>query len=173
MGRRPTRHRQAGAEPEGEPGESPRLPPSTDADTGAPEEDRAEAPHGAVDDVVLEAALAAIPPGLLAMLALGPTKKQHAPSAGRAGAAQLGNSRGRPIGVRRGEVGAAPRSANQPGLAPPIGSTLKLLRRRRDDGHFPWQRVPLSSGSTLTTRTTAVTICNVHTDTRLATPVVV
>jgi len=94
---------EAGAEPEGEPGESPPPPASTDADTGAPEEDRAEAPHGAVDDVVLEAALAAIPPGLLAMLALGRTKKQHAPSAGRAGAAQLGNSRGRPIGVRRGD----------------------------------------------------------------------
>ena len=97
-------------------------PPPDDGETTAPETDQVEAARGAVDDVVLEAALAAIPPGLLAALALGRTAKR-APSSGRAGAARVGNARGRPTGVRRGE--------------PQGGARLNLIETLR--AAAPWQ----------------------------------
>lgn len=82
-----------------------------------------DTPAGPIDDVVLEAALAAIPPGLLATLALGNAKAPRSPSAGRAGAATLGRSRGRPIGVRRGE--------------PQGGARLNVIETLR--AAAPWQ----------------------------------
>ncbi len=89
--------------------------PAADAD--------ADSPAGPVDDVVLEAALAAMPAGLLAALALGTAKAARAPSAGRAGAARMGQSRGRPTGVRRGE--------------PQGGARLNLIETLR--AAAPWQ----------------------------------
>ncbi len=82
-----------------------------------------DAPGGPVDDVVLEAALASMPAGLLAALALGNTKASRAPSAGRAGAARIGQSRGRPTGVRRSE--------------PHGGARLNLIETLR--AAAPWQ----------------------------------
>jgi magnesium chelatase subunit D len=58
---------------------------------------------GPVEDVVLDAALAAIPAGLLTALAIGRNRTSRARTAGRAGAAGAGTKRGRPIGSRRGE----------------------------------------------------------------------
>ena len=56
-----------------------------------------------LDDIVLAAAQAAIPAGLLARLRLaGEGISRHAPG-GKAGAARQTGSRGRPAGVRRGE----------------------------------------------------------------------
>jgi len=61
-------------------------------------------PERALDDVVLEAALASIPPGLLAQLPTGGASRPRSQSAGRAGQAQRSWQRGRPVGVRRGEL---------------------------------------------------------------------
>ena len=84
--------------------------PATD-DAEAPEErladegerDQPESDGGApLEDIVLAAAKAAIPPGLLAKLLNGqPSRRSHDP--GRAGAPQSSTRRGRPIGVRRGQ----------------------------------------------------------------------
>lgn len=90
--------------PEATPDSSP-----DNADTGSPDtldapdndaDAHADARIGPVDDVVLEAALASMPAGLLATLALGQSKASRAPSAGRAGASKLGQSRGRPADGR-------------------------------------------------------------------------
>jgi magnesium chelatase subunit D len=111
-----------------EPDDASEPPPPNEAEASAPESesDQPEAAGGAVDDVVLEAALASIPPGLLAMLALGHQKPTRAPSAGRAGAAKLGNARGRPTGVRRGEP--------QGGARLNVIETLRAAGRARGRG---------------------------------------
>ena len=111
-------------DPSDEPAVEPDAPPP-DADTGEPPAETADldTPAGPVDDIVLEAALAAIPPGLLAMLALGNAKAQRSNAAGRAGAAKLGQSRGRPTGVRRGE--------------PQGGARLNVIETLR--AAAPWQ----------------------------------
>lgn len=112
--------------PEDEPDSPPEEPPPTeDPDTREPPLDASEPdmPAGPIDDVVLEAALAAIPPGLLAMLVLGHARSPRSPSAGRAGAAKLGTSRGRPTGVRRGE--------------PQGGARLNVIETLR--AAAPWQ----------------------------------
>ncbi len=62
-----------------------------------------------LDDVVLEAALAAIPPGLLAELQAAGASRARAPAGGRAGQWQQGRLRGRPAGTRRGELRAGQR----------------------------------------------------------------
>ena len=94
-------------------------PPSSDDEGDSP----ADAQSAPLDDVVLEAALATIPPGLLAMLALGKANASRASSAGRAGAARAGTLRGRPTGVRRGE--------------PQRGARLNLIETLR--AAAPWQ----------------------------------
>jgi magnesium chelatase subunit D len=110
----------------------PSEPESAGATTDAPPpalhddsatEPAPDTPAGPIDDVVLEAALAAIPPGLLALLALGNARSPRSPSAGRAGATQRGRSRGRPSGVRRGE--------------PQGGARLNLIETLR--AAAPWQ----------------------------------
>ena len=101
--------------------EAPAEPPPDDPETAAPDTE-APAAIGAVDDIVLEAALASIPPGLLARLALG-RASHRSPSSGRAGAAKLGNARGRPTGARRGE--------------PQRGARLNLIETLR--AAAPWQ----------------------------------
>lgn len=107
--------------PDDAPDETPAEPPPDDPETAAPDSSEPAA-IGAIDDVVLEAALASIPPGLLARLALG-RATNRAPSSGRAGAAKLGSSRGRPTGARRGE--------------PQRGARLNLIETLR--AAAPWQ----------------------------------
>ena len=74
-------------------------PPDTSADEATSEPQRAEPPS--LDDVVLAAALAAIPPGLLAALASGQAPARG--KAGKAGAAAAAARQGRPIGSRAGD----------------------------------------------------------------------
>jgi magnesium chelatase subunit D len=62
-----------------------------------------------LDEVVLEAALAAMPAGLLAQLKASATQRSPAQAAGRVGALQAGGPRGRPLGARRGELRAGTR----------------------------------------------------------------
>lgn len=61
-----------------------------------------------LEEQVLEAAEAAIPPNLLAMLQMG-AMRQRSKSSGKSGAIQSGSLRGRPAGTRRGEPGAGAR----------------------------------------------------------------
>ena len=147
--------------PDDAPADAPPEPPSADADTPPPESDEVEARSGAVDDVVLEAALAAIPPGLLAALALGRTTKRAA-SSGRVGAARLGNARGRPTGARRGEPqngarlnvietlrAAAPWQALRRREAETTGqASTALVQVRREDFHV-WRFKQRSETTTL------------------------
>jgi len=56
-----------------------------------------------LDDLVLAATAAAIPPGLLAQLQMASAIRSRAQSGGRAGEERQSGARGRPAGVRRGE----------------------------------------------------------------------
>jgi magnesium chelatase subunit D len=79
-------------------------------DSQPPAEDESQAvPDRPLDERVLEATRAAIPPGLLALLMAGLAPRRRAGAAGRAGAAQASPRRGRPAGTRRGELGAGAR----------------------------------------------------------------
>jgi magnesium chelatase subunit D len=82
-------------------------------------------PTEALDDVVLEAAQAAIPAGLLAQLQLAGAGLAQVRSSGRSGALQTGRLRGRPAGVRRGE--------------PRGGARLNLIETLR--AAAPWQKL--------------------------------
>ena len=95
--------------------------PSSNDDASAP--DRASAERGAVDDVLLEAALAALPAGLLAALVAANPLASRGRCVGRAGAVKAGKSRGRPTGVRRGE--------------PQGGARLNVIETLR--AAAPWQ----------------------------------
>lgn len=117
-------------EEEQEESETPPEPPEQSAD-------QAEAPDGppsndtdinnseTLADNVLEAARAAIPAGLLTALQLGQTAKSRAQAAGRSGAAQKSQKRGRPMGARRGEPGA--------------GARLNVIETLRTAA--PWQKL--------------------------------
>ncbi len=91
-----------------------------DPDSQSPEQD-IDKP---LEDVVLEAAQAAIPDNLLAMLKMG-TLRTRSRSGGKSGASQSGSLRGRPAGTRRGEPGAGARLA--------VIDTLRAAA--------PWQRL--------------------------------
>ncbi len=106
------------------------LPAAEDAE--APERHEAEeternqpenASDGRLEDIVLSAAKAAIPPGLLAKLLTGCSSPRRPRELGRAGVPQTSTRRGRPVGVRRG---------------PPHGSArLNLVETLR--AAAPWQ----------------------------------
>jgi magnesium chelatase subunit D len=97
-------------------------------DTAPPEPPRVDAqqdPERPLDDVVLEAAQAAIPAGLLAQLKAGNGRRARIRSTGRAGAVGHSSLRGRPAGIRRGQ----PRS----------GARLNIVETLR--AAAPWQRL--------------------------------
>ena len=79
----------------------------------------------AVGDLVLAAAEAAIPAGLLSQLRLGDAARARGAAAGRSGARQSGARHGRPAGARRGE--------------PRAGARLNLVATLR--AAAPWQRL--------------------------------
>jgi magnesium chelatase subunit D len=112
------------AEPESPDPEPPPPEQQQSAADDPPESDTPDPPPDVpIDDVVLAAALAAIPPGLLAALKLGQGAAQRAQAAGRCGALQQGKLRGRPAGVRRGE--------------PRAGARLNVIETLR--AAAPWQ----------------------------------
>ena len=113
--------------------EPPQQDPSADAEP--PPDDADAIPDKPLEDTVLEAARAAIPPGLLAMLQasllLGRTR-----SGGKSGAAQQNHRRGRPTGSRRGSL--------RPGVRLQVIDTLRnaapwqpLRRREREAAGLP------------------------------------
>jgi magnesium chelatase subunit D len=111
-------------------------------DAGAQDAQADPDPDRPLEDRVLEAAQAALPPDVLAQLQLGAARRRaRAQSAGRAGAQQQARSRGRPVGVRRGD----PRA----GLRLNVIETLRAAApwqalRRRDTayGAGAGQRAP-------------------------------
>ena len=114
-----------------------RLPPAPAEDVPPPESEAPQAPptesaeqqssavDRPLDDVVLAAAAAAIPPGLLAQLQIAAAVQSRGTSAGRAGQEQKGGARGRPAGVVRGE--------------PRRGARLNIIETLR--AAAPWQPV--------------------------------
>jgi magnesium chelatase subunit D len=100
------------------PPEPPRQDAADDSDVLSQEE-----PDRPLDDVVLDAALAAIPPDLLAQLQGLDGGGARGASRGRAGPVQRGARRGRPAGTRRGEL--------RPGVRLAVVETLRAAA--------PWQ----------------------------------
>ncbi len=114
---------QADAEPETpEPEQPPEDQDSDQSPPDQPDDDKGDV--RTLDDTVLEAALAALPPGLLAQLQAN-AQRLRAGQTGKVGEAQNTVKRGRPIGARRGD----PRS----------GVRLDLLHTLR--AAAPWQRL--------------------------------
>lgn len=115
------------ADPPPNPSEDPPQPdPDTGPDNSAPDLDEAQ---NNIDkplaEIVLEAAQAAIPPGLLAALKIGDATRARTKAAGRSGAVQKSQLRGRPLGARRGE--------------PRAGARLNVIETLR--AAAPWQRL--------------------------------
>jgi magnesium chelatase subunit D len=107
--------------------ESAPEPPPPDADSDAADNEDAQSANvdRPLDDRVIAAALAAIPPGLLALLAAGRTAGPRRGDAGRMGQNTTSRQRGRVIGAVRGE--------------PRGGARLALIETLR--AAAPWQKV--------------------------------
>ncbi len=119
-------------EPDATPPEPPLTPePPDDAAAEPPAEpppdddDESAEPPPALDEVVLQAALAALPPHVLARLKAEQAGRERSGSAGKAGELQKSGRRGRPAGVRRGE--------------PRPGQRLNVIETLR--AAAPWQRL--------------------------------
>lgn len=107
------------ADADRDPGDSP------DSDASEAEQDEALDIDRPLEDILLEAARAAMPPGLLERLRTAGDRLSRARSSGKAGALQHSGLRGRPSGVRRGE--------------PRAGVRLDVVETLR--AAAPWQRV--------------------------------
>lgn len=105
--------------------------PADDAPAPAPDDETAGDERGGpdtgqpLDDVVLAAAQAAIPAGLIALLAHGPRRRIAANTAGRSGAQQKQSRRGHVIGALRGD--------------PRQGARLAVIATLR--AAAPWQAI--------------------------------
>ena len=116
--------------------EAPPEPPSPDAQNNEAQENsppdesdetqnEAPGPSENLADLVLEAAQAAIPAGLLASLKIGQLQRAKTPTSGSAGALQKNALRGRPVGARKGE--------------PRAGQRINVLETLR--AAAPWQKL--------------------------------
>ncbi len=110
-------------EPPQEPPEPPESPSSDRADNAPDDEDMSPPPEQPLNERVVEAAQAAIPPGLLALLASGRKAGPRRGEAGRVGLSAASHQRGRAIGATRGE--------------PRGGARLALIETLR--AAAPWQ----------------------------------
>jgi magnesium chelatase subunit D len=115
----------------GDPPDPPDMPPPQDLDAPRPEAEPPDAtpqtpqtPSGIQPEQIVAAALAALPPDLLARLAAG-TGRRGGAGAGRKGVSVASRSGGRPVGARRG--------------LPRDGARLDLLATLR--AAVPWQRL--------------------------------
>jgi magnesium chelatase subunit D len=124
------------ASPQDEADEPAEAEPPPPADPTAANDAPAPPPQALDEaaDVVLAAARAAIPAGLLAQLQIGLQRRPQRGAAGRAGATRGGASRGRPVGVRAG--------------LPERGARLDLVETLR--AAAPWQPVRRRAASAAT-----------------------
>ena len=118
-------------EEEQEPPPPPADPPPEDEDTSEDDDKSTPDTVEALDDIILAAAQAAIPDALLARLRDHGGAKMQAPSTGRAGQDRKSGSRGRPIGVRRGDLAR--------------GQRLNIIETLRTAA--PWQKLRGNDGS--------------------------
>lgn len=128
LGHRATRLPPVPAQEEEPPPEQASQQPSpAPSDSPAPPEDESTEASSAQElaERVVDAAQAAIPHGLLALIAMGERTRSRSQPGGRSGALQKGLLRGRPVGARRGE--------------PRGGARLNLLETLR--AAAPWQAV--------------------------------
>ena len=114
-------------EPSPEPPSEPESPDAQNKDESKADDDQEEDPGlpENLADLVLEAAQAAIPSGLLASLKIGQLQRAKTPTAGSAGALQKNALRGRPVGARKGE--------------PRAGQRINVLETLR--AAAPWQKL--------------------------------
>jgi magnesium chelatase subunit D len=119
---------QVPAPPAEEEQEEPPPPPEQGDDAEPPSE--SATPDKPLDDMVLEAAAAAIPPDLLARLKVAKALGGGAASAGKSGALQKSGKRGRPAGIFRGLPGQRNARLN-------LVATLRAAA--------PWQRIRAAS----------------------------
>jgi magnesium chelatase subunit D len=118
--------------PDSSPETPPESPPeSNESSDSPPESDADQQQPGPLADMVLEAALAAIPAGLLDMLR-GAAGKPRGGAAGRVGAPRNAGARGRPAGVRAGE----PRGALRLNLIETLRAAAPWQRLRQRDGRI-------------------------------------
>jgi magnesium chelatase subunit D len=103
---------------------STEQPPKHNDDDGTSQADTVS-PEQSLEDMVLAAAQASIPAGLLAELRLGGSNRARAASSGNAGVLQHSVRRGRPVGVRKGDLRS--------------GARLNLIETLR--AAVPWQRL--------------------------------
>jgi len=147
--------------PEAPPEQQPPSDEPESAGDPPPADDATEPPQPTVqelDDLVLQAAQAAIPPGLLAALQFGQTLRTRGGTSSGSGAQQNSKARGRPLGARRGDLGAGVRlhvvetlraaapwqglrrreaallhpASGNPAVAPPVGHPRRIEVRRED-----------------------------------------
>ena len=118
-------------EQEPPPPEPPADPPPEDEDTPEDEDKSTPDTVEALDDIILAAAQAAIPDALLARLRDHGGAKMQTSSSGRAGQERKSGSRGRPIGVRRGDLAR--------------GQRLNIIETLRTAA--PWQKLRGNDGS--------------------------
>jgi magnesium chelatase subunit D len=116
------------AEPPDEAEPPPPQPPDEPPPDSEETEMQSNPPEGA--EMVLEAAKAAIPPGLLEQLKAVDFSRPPRPGTGKAGARQKGGLRGRPVGVRAGIPGP--------------GQRLNLIETLR--AAAPWQPLRVLDG---------------------------
>jgi magnesium chelatase subunit D len=87
--------------------DEPPPPPEPDPQQSEPQtsddDEARDDPDRPLDDLLIDAAKAAIPPGLLALLAAGAAPPARQPSAGRVGAERRSLRHGRPAGTRAGD----------------------------------------------------------------------
>jgi len=108
-----------------EPQEAQQQDESNADDEPSDKKDEAPSLPENLADLVLEAAQAAIPAGLLASLKIGKLQRAKTPTSGSAGALQKNALRGRPVGARKGE--------------PRAGQRINVLETLR--AAAPWQRL--------------------------------
>ena len=127
--------------------------PQPAPETAAPEPDPAPsaAEPPAMEDVVLAAAAAALPPGLLADLAAAPARGGQA--AGRMGAGVKSRLRGRPIGALPGALGG--------------GARLALIDTLR--AAAPWQRLRAATPGRIAVRSGDIRVIRYRGRTRTTT----
>jgi magnesium chelatase subunit D len=119
------------------PAETEDLPPKPPPEANSPDAENQDESNSDEDqeedlalpenlaELVLEAAQAAIPSGLLARLKIGQLQRAKTPSSGSAGALQKNALRGRPVGARKGE--------------PRAGQRINVLETLR--AAAPWQKL--------------------------------
>ena len=103
--------------------EPPPEPPPPEPPEEGQNQDEQDIPDQPLEDMVLEAAQAAMPKDLLDQLRAGVERRSRTRSQGKAGAEQHASLRGRPIGARPGDLG--------PGVRMNVVETLRAAA--------PWQ----------------------------------